>query len=193
MTQNREPPAYQEYAASMMAKQEYRTMTLQDRGLLYTMRLECWVNTFLPNDHHKLAKILGFDVAEIAASLPAVMSFFQSDGDQLSCPELIAYRAHLDSIKERKSAGGKNSAEAKKGKRKSAKTLTNTDDVSILPSILQESSQVSCKSLVQSNPVKQSQTQSPKKGGDVDPFIAEYEAAERKNVAAGANRIKVEL
>lgn len=59
MTQNRDAPAYQEYAAALLARLPFRTMTLQDRGLLYTMRLECWVNVRLPNDHNSLAKVLG--------------------------------------------------------------------------------------------------------------------------------------
>jgi len=41
MAPNRTAPAYQEYAASMMARFEYRTLTLAHRGLLYSMRLEC--------------------------------------------------------------------------------------------------------------------------------------------------------
>ena len=48
MAQNREPPAFQEYAAAMMAKTDYRLMSLAGRGLLYTMRLECWVNLTCP-------------------------------------------------------------------------------------------------------------------------------------------------
>ena len=46
MAQNREPPAFQEYTASVVAKTEYRVMSLESRGLHYTMRLdlECWVN-----------------------------------------------------------------------------------------------------------------------------------------------------
>lgn len=184
MSQNRDAPAYQEYAASMMVKMEYRTMSLQDRGLLYTMRLECWVNTFLPNDHDKLAKVLGFDVAELAASLPAVMPFFQSDGHQLCCPELVAYRAHLDAQRLRMSVGGKRSAEAKKGKQKTAKTPAITDDASTL----QAPTQAPCKVLVQPSTEKQSQTQSPVKDSAVDPFVADYVAAEQRETS---KRIRV--
>ncbi len=57
MSQNRKAPAYQEYAATIMAQLSFRTMSLQDRGLLYTMRLECWVNMRLPNNHNDLAKV----------------------------------------------------------------------------------------------------------------------------------------
>lgn len=59
MNQNRAAPAFQEYAATMLALLPFRTMTLQDRGLLYTMRLECWVNVRLPYNHNDLAKVLG--------------------------------------------------------------------------------------------------------------------------------------
>ena len=74
--QNRKPPAYMEYAATMLAQLPFRTMTLQDRGLLYTMRLECWENVRLPDNHKDLANVLGRSVAEIAESLGAVMPFF---------------------------------------------------------------------------------------------------------------------
>ena len=72
MAQNRQPPAYQEYASSIMARVEYRVMRLDHRGLLYTMRLECWVNHTLPENPEMLSKILGFDAAEIASALPSV-------------------------------------------------------------------------------------------------------------------------
>ncbi|MDD2775937.1 MAG: hypothetical protein PHU06_08275 [Gallionella sp.] len=38
MTQNREPPAYQEYAATMLANKNFRLMSLEERGLFFTMR-----------------------------------------------------------------------------------------------------------------------------------------------------------
>lgn len=44
------PPAYQEYAADMLSNRHFRMMTLQQRGLLYTLRLECWVNGSVPCD-----------------------------------------------------------------------------------------------------------------------------------------------
>ena len=55
MAQHRDPPAYQEYAASMMARTEYRVLSLEGRGLLYTLRNECWVNGQLPADPATLA------------------------------------------------------------------------------------------------------------------------------------------
>ena len=57
MAQNRLPaPCYQEYAASMLANLDFRQMPLSARGLLYTLRLECWENHRLPADSNKLCK-----------------------------------------------------------------------------------------------------------------------------------------
>ena len=50
MAQNRTPPAYQEYAASVIANGDYRVLSLAERGLLYTLKLECWVNHRVPKD-----------------------------------------------------------------------------------------------------------------------------------------------
>lgn len=108
--QKRSAPAFQEYASDMIARFEYRTLTLPQRGLLYSMRLECWVNQFLPESPAVLARILGFDHAEVAAELPYVMPFFACENGRITSPELEAYRAHIEDIRERKSSGGKRGA-----------------------------------------------------------------------------------
>ncbi|MFZ4539599.1 hypothetical protein [Propionivibrio sp.] len=74
--QNREAPAYQEYAASMLAKIDFRTMTLAEQGLLYVMRLECWVNDRLPSNPARLAKVLGRSIEDVTQAIPAVLPFF---------------------------------------------------------------------------------------------------------------------
>jgi hypothetical protein len=115
--QNRDAPAYQEYAAAMMAKIEYRTMSLAARGLLYSMRLECWVNDQLPADPEMLAKVLGFASDEIKTALPEVQSFFANVGGFLISPELDNYKIHLAEGKKRMSAGGKKGMEERYGKK----------------------------------------------------------------------------
>ena len=110
MAQNREPPAYQEYAANMLAKFEYRQMSLAERGLMDTLRRECWVNRGLPEAPATLAKILGCDQKEIEAALPAVMPFFSVERGLIVCPELDHYRNHLAEARERQAAGGRRSA-----------------------------------------------------------------------------------
>jgi hypothetical protein len=107
MSANRTGPAFLEYAANMMARFEYRTLTLAQRGLLYSMRLECWVNQFLPESAEVLARILGFDPAEIAAELPYVMPFFEVENGRITSPDLEAYRRRVEGIRERQAQGGK--------------------------------------------------------------------------------------
>lgn len=118
MTPNRTAPAYQEYAASMMARFEYRTLTLAQRGLLYSMRLECWVNQCLPESPEILARILGFDTAEIAAEIPYVMAFFVVENGRIFAPDLESYRQRVEGIRERQSEA----ARGTNAKRKEAKT-----------------------------------------------------------------------
>jgi uncharacterized protein YdaU (DUF1376 family) len=106
-TQNREPPAFQEYAAAMLSRREYRAMGLAERGLLYSLRLECWVNQTVPADPAILAKVLGYSAEEIRAVLPAVMAFFTVAGDELFSPELDDYRAYRARIRNDQIEGGK--------------------------------------------------------------------------------------
>lgn len=121
MAQHRDAPAFQEYAASLLARTEFRVMSLAARGLLFTMRLECWVNESLPSDSAKLARVLGFHPDEVGRALPDVMAFFKLDGANLRCPELDDYRAHLRDRRERQAEGGRagaaktNSTRAKAG------------------------------------------------------------------------------
>ena len=125
MAQNRQPPAYQEYPAAMMARLEYRSMSLAERGLLYTLRHECWVNYSLPENPDTLAKVLGFDAADVASALPAVLPFFAIKDGMISCPELDDYRNHINDIRARQSAGGKVGAARTNNKARHDNTPSN--------------------------------------------------------------------
>ena len=114
MTQNRQPPAYQEYAATMLADIKYRLMSLAERGLMDTMRRECWVNGGLPANPGPLAKILHYDQSEVEAALPAVMPFFAVECGLIVSPDLEHYRNHLSEARERQAAGGRRSANKRK-------------------------------------------------------------------------------
>ncbi len=177
MSQNREAPAYQEYAATILAQLPFRTMTLQDRGLLYTMRLECWVNVRLPNNHNDLAKVLGLPVAEVAGSLAAVMLFFEVVDGFIISTELENYRAHLADRKRKQSQGGKRGSSVTNKKRNSSEKAVDVG-VSSTPS---RTSRVPRRgrgdSLVQPSTAKPSQNQPPGRD-EVDPFVTAYNAAE---------------
>lgn len=184
MSQNRDAPAYQEYAASIMAQLPFRTMTLQDRGLLYTMRLECWVNMHLPRSHNDLAKVLGLPIGEVVGSLAAVMPFFKVVEGFIISPELENYRAHLEDRKNKQSHGGKRGSSITNGRRsRPAKGMDN--GVSSTPSsTLRPPRRGRIESLVQLNTEKQSQAQPLEKeiatvansDGNAE-WLAEYEGA----------------
>lgn len=124
MTQNRKAPAYQEYAAPMLADKQFRLMSLEERGLLFSMRLECWVNNDVPAQAESLAKYLGQNCDAVQRALtPQVLSFFKKQGSVLICPELENYRQHLNERSARQSEGGKKGAAKVNSASKAAKAL----------------------------------------------------------------------
>lgn len=101
-------PAYLEYASDMLANRNYRTMSLPERGLLDTLRRECWVSGSVPAYPPDMARVLGFAAAEIeAAYTPRVQAFFELSGGDLVAPDLERYRAELAGRKARMAEGGR--------------------------------------------------------------------------------------
>ena len=104
----RNPPAFQEYAADMLANRLFRTMSLQERGLLMTMRFECWVNKSVPADAGDLAKTLGLPKEDVFHTLTSRVSYFFVETDKnLVCIELDAYRNKLLNSRQAMSEGGR--------------------------------------------------------------------------------------
>ena len=175
MAQNRKPPSYQEYPATMLASRNFRLMNFSERGLLFTIRLECWENKEVPASVNQLAKYLGYDVSEVQDALTnLVKTFFNEKDGLLTCPELEDYRQHLEDRKSKQSAGGKNGATitnlnrkkmAKQGGVHHAEEMGN-------PQVPRRGNDGS---LVQLSTVKSSQEQSLNNGYiDDDEWINEY-------------------
>ncbi len=170
MAQSRDAPAYQEYPANFMARIQYRVMSLAERGLLLTLRHECWVNKQVPADPRTLARMLGYEVNEVSAALPAVMPFFALAGGCIVCPELDAYRAHLEGIRERQSQGGRQGAA--KTNSKHTKPLTNDG-----PGDSTGDPRVRRESLVQLSSVQPSSIQVLSETPVSDEWVNEYDSA----------------
>lgn len=166
MAQHREPPAYQEYAASMMARTDYRVLSLEGRGLLYTLRNECWVNGTLPADPATLARVLGYPLDQVARALPELRPFFVTLGGMLRCPDLDDYRQHLEDRRERQSAGGRKGAEK-----------TNEGRQVSPPATLAGKPRGGRGSLVKPSPAQPSKVKGLEEGADVDEWLNDYEAA----------------
>ena len=119
---SRPAPAYQEDAADMLAKREFRLMSLSERGMFWTMRMECWVNTCVPSDKQNLAKIFNLTESEVATSLSSnVLKFFNSKNESLFCQELDSYRESLNARSKAQSKGGSNGGKATQAKAREAK------------------------------------------------------------------------
>ncbi|MDX9843747.1 MAG: hypothetical protein RBT42_08315 [Aquabacterium sp.] len=170
MAQSRDAPAYQEYPANFMARIQYRVMSLAERGLLLTLRHECWVNKQVPADPCTLARMLGYEVNEVSAALPAVMPYFALAGGCIVCPELDAYRAHLEGIRERQSQGGRQGAA--KTNSKHTKPLTNDG-----PGDSTGDPRVRRESLVQLSSVQPSSIQVLSETPVSDEWVNEYDSA----------------
>ena len=94
----------------MLANVNFRQMPLAARGLLYTLRLECWENHRLPADLKRLASVLRFDEAEIIAAMQWLDPFFQTNDGWITSPDLEDYRTHLAGQRKAQSVGGKKGA-----------------------------------------------------------------------------------
>lgn len=146
------------------------------------MRLECWVNARLPANPGDLSKVLGLTVAEVAASLPAVMPFFEVVDGYIVSPELEDYRAHLNERRHKQSQGGKRGSAITNVKRNRPAKAVDAGVSSTSSSTPSSNSRLPRRgkgeSLVQTSTVQQNQNQSSEKGKMIDPFVAEYESAE---------------
>lgn len=172
MAQNLEPPAYQEYAANMIATREFRLMSLAERGLLYTIRLECWVNRIVPNNPIELAKCFGVSESEVSVVLTHhVKSFLKESGSDYICPDLDDYRKHLAEIRQKKAEGGRRGA-----------LITNSQKRERRDSMAsRDTCQDTRDSLVKLSTNQYSQTQSLEEDVIDDDFVTAYEAAEVLN------------
>lgn len=121
MAQHRPPPAFQEYAASMLSNMTFRMMSLSSRGLLYTLRLEYWVGNPLPAASDRLARVLGIRESEVTSALLELGDLVYMDQGFIKIPELDDYKQHLEDRQKKQSDGGKEGARRAKVQKNSPK------------------------------------------------------------------------
>lgn len=91
---------------------------MPQRGMLWTMKMECWANHRIPANPATLAQVLLLcDPMELVEALPYLMQFFEEKDGFLTCPELEDYRQYLDQRRRRQSEGGKIGADISNRKR----------------------------------------------------------------------------
>jgi hypothetical protein len=108
-TSKRPAPAYQEYASDILANRSYRAMSMAERGLWDTIRKECWVNGSVPSSVPVLAKYLGIDANHLRELLsPTLISWFNLTNEDITSPEIDAYRLKIELQRQGMSEGGRN-------------------------------------------------------------------------------------
>jgi len=119
-------PAYQEYASDMLGNRNFKTMTLAERGLLYTLRMDCWVNRSVPTDPTELAHYLGIQVDQLRNVLTKrVLDFTEAIDDEMVFPDLEEYRDKLTKAREGRRQGAKMTND-KLGRGRQTRTPANT-------------------------------------------------------------------
>jgi hypothetical protein len=141
----------------MMARTEYRVLSLEARGLLHTLKNECWVNRRMPSRPELLARVLGYPQEQIERAL-----------SELRSPELDDYRTHLEDRRQRQSEGGRTGA-----------ALTNGARQRTHPATSPGKSRVARKSLVKPSPVQESNGKALEGGAVKDDWVNAYERASR--------------
>jgi hypothetical protein len=168
--QKRKPPAFQEYPAEMLAKREFKLMNLHEKGLLYLMRLECWVNKSIPSQPSLLAKYLGFNDSEISIALTEnVKSFFSEEFGNFRSIELDNYKDHLEERRLKQSEGGKNGVRIKREKNHNQGNFKQTYQVSSRSLVKNSQAQTSTE--------KTNQEQSINRDDLDDEWVREYDSA----------------
>jgi len=189
-TRLRHPPAFQLYASDELAAQDFRLMSLAQRGLYMTMKMECWASGSVPADPDALAKLLGLDREAVEESLSAaVRAAFAPHPDRpdkLICPELEQQRANLMARRESQSTGGSKGAERRW--RSSSSSSPTDKGTPIGDSLSKAINKPLGKSLgAPMGPEKSrddlsrndvTREAAGKKG--LDPFVRDYEAEERR-------------
>jgi hypothetical protein len=124
MTNLRPPPAYQEYASDTLANKQFRLLSLPERGLRTTMRMECWANGTIPCSAKELALFLNLNPADVQRNLTiGVLSYFEEHDGNLSCPELEGQRERLMEQRSAQVRGGKKGGQSTQKKYKDLQVI----------------------------------------------------------------------
>lgn len=100
-------PYYEEFASDILANRDYRLMSLGEKGLLWQIRNECWVNGGVPSNIVELAKVLGCEQSQLDENLtPRVLNFLAKSGDSWTCPELDEQRENFMARREERVRSG---------------------------------------------------------------------------------------
>jgi hypothetical protein len=171
----------------MLANNNFRMMSLLARGLLYTLRLEYWVENPLPSDPVKLSKILRLEQELVSGALDELGGLIRCSNGMINIPELDDYRIHLAEIRRKQSVGGKEGAKIAHDKAANRKKSMRTADGD--SQVNHEVSHASTQGYsVQNSPVKSNTEQPNSVISERDKWLAEYEKNDVAQATAALSR-----
>jgi uncharacterized protein YdaU (DUF1376 family) len=115
-------PAYMEYPADILNNEIFMQLSIAQKGLLWLLRMYCWVNGDIPAKPELIAKLTGISEKDARRLFDEnVQSFFKmvwkdNDGidictERMINPSLEAYKMNLILKKKIRSENGKKSAD----------------------------------------------------------------------------------
>lgn len=107
-------PAYLEFPADILNNEIFMQMSMNQRGVFWTMRMYCWKNGDVPEYRGGLSKLLGIGTTSLNKLLEdgKILRFFSEteDGHRLYCHDLELYRQLLIDKKMKRIEDGKRAA-----------------------------------------------------------------------------------
>lgn len=110
-------PWFRLYAANFQSDRQYRMMSLEERGLLFTLLLECWISVDVPSSTEEIAAFTGYSQAAVNEAFTGrVQSYFRVDESAIVSPYLEEERQGYKDRQRKQIEGGKLGAAIKKQK-----------------------------------------------------------------------------
>lgn len=104
----KENPGLMIYPADMLSSRRHQMMNAEERGVLESIRKECWVNGSVPTDHTQLAKILLLEIDEVRRGLTErVLYYLDEKNGEFTMPDVERYRAEQEKLRSQRSQAGK--------------------------------------------------------------------------------------
>ena len=108
-------PAFQFYPSDYTSSQRVRLLTLEEEGAYINLLCSCWLHGSIPADPEMAARLIGKGASTTLATTVLTMFVPSSEPGRLVHDRLEAERSKQADWRAKSSAGGKKSAENRKG------------------------------------------------------------------------------
>lgn len=107
-------PWFRIFSSHYLSDRDFRTASLEERGLVFSMLLECWSNVDIPSELNELSQILSVPSQQVEHALtPKALSFFKQRGNSYYSEYLDEQRNSFLEKRKKQIEGGKKGAAIK--------------------------------------------------------------------------------